>query len=143
MLSALLIQNINMKLRWLSGKKNILLLSMLTVLTFANIYSQNKLQATIAGKTGDTTITVAELLKDGKLKVVDNHSLWVTSYRFSAYAALKEAIEIDNDSDSLSPKIKEVLLTLSAGTKIYFEYITAQDASGAKENLPAISFILK
>jgi undecaprenyl pyrophosphate synthase len=117
-----------------------LLISALLILSGASIYAQNKLQASIAGKTGGT-ITAKELLDAGKLIVSDDHWL-ITSYRFSAYAVNRNAIEIENSSDTLSPRIKEVLPTLPAGTKIYFEYIKAKDVTGLTKQLPALAFTL-
>ncbi|MBK5286276.1 MAG: hypothetical protein JJE25_12825 [Bacteroidia bacterium] len=121
--------------------KPVLLIALLISINAAFVANAQTLKATIAGM-GGKEITSRQLAGDSILAVTEPCYM-VTSFRMSAYLKDKKPIEIESNSERLTDQMREAILSLPSGTKVYFEYIKATNVRGAILMAEPLAFTIK
>lgn len=121
-------------------KPGLLIALLISISSMFDVSAQT-LKATIAGM-GGAEITSRQLAGDSILSVSEPCYM-VTSFRMSAYLKDKMPIEIESNSERFTDKMREAILSLPSGTKVYFEYIKATDVRGAQLKAEPMVFTIK
>lgn len=67
----------------------------------------------------------------------------VTKFRMTLIKKGRDPIEIDSQSNLLTPQMKQAISGSGPGTKVYFEYIKASGPDGTTRSLSSVNFVLQ
>lgn len=118
-----------------------LFLLFLSVHGYAQKDSLLKPTANINGLTkGEMTLPQLRNAKKISVSVTD----WViVSYKLTVYGRGKTALVTEIHSNIISEEYREAIAKFPTGSKIYFEYIKAEDIHRNELLLPPLGFVLK
>ena len=66
----------------------------------------------------------------------------ITSFKMTMVCRGRDPIELDSDSNLLTPFMKQVILGAPAGSRIFFEYIRASGPDSTIRSLSPLNFVL-
>jgi hypothetical protein len=118
-----------------------LLIALFAAMNMACNSNAQKHSATLGGMSGGET-TALQLSADSMLRATDNGTE-VISFRMSAYAKDKDALEVESSNAYLTAPMRKAIAEAPPGTKIYFEFIKGKNANGSTFALSPIEFVIK